>query len=110
MPLRIGTHILVRRVVVSRMSIVIQGMKMPKDRAVIEIHPVGGYACTRYGFVVGRVIEIPPHGRLIDADALNLDYEVEMADDWKTAHEIANVVKYAPTIIPADPEGGANDG
>ncbi len=36
--------------------------------------------------------------RLIDADALNLDYEVEMADDWNTAHEIANVVKYAPTI------------
>lgn len=44
------------------------------------------------------------HGRLIDADALNLDYEVEMADDWKTAHEIANCVKYAPTIIEADKE------
>jgi hypothetical protein len=44
------------------------------------------------------------HGRLIDADALNLDYEVEMADDWKTAHEIANCVKYAPTIIEADEE------
>lgn len=36
--------------------------------------------------------------RLIDADALNLEYEVDMADDWKTAHEIANIVKYAPTI------------
>lgn len=36
--------------------------------------------------------------RLIDADALNLDYEVETADDWKTAHEIANVIKYAPTV------------
>ena len=36
--------------------------------------------------------------RLIDADALNLDYEVEMADDWKTAHEMANHIKYAPTI------------
>ena len=36
--------------------------------------------------------------RLIDADALNLDYEVDMADDWKTAHEIANIVKCAPTI------------
>lgn len=22
----------------------------------------------------------------------------EMADDWKTAHEIANVIKYAPTV------------
>lgn len=36
--------------------------------------------------------------RLIDADALNLDYEVDMADDWKTAHEIANHIRYAPTI------------
>ena len=36
--------------------------------------------------------------RLIDADALNLDYEVDMADDWKTAHEMANIVKYAPTV------------
>lgn len=26
-----------------------------------------------------------------------LDKEVEDADDWKTAHEIANVVKYFPS-------------
>ena len=44
------------------------------------------------------------HGRLIDADALNLEKEVSMADDWKTAHEIANCIKYAPTIIEADAE------
>ena len=44
------------------------------------------------------------HGRLIDADALELEKEVSMADDWKTAHEIANCVKYAPTIIEADEE------
>ena len=36
--------------------------------------------------------------RLIDVDALNLDYEVDMADDWKTAHEIANHIRYAPTV------------
>ena len=46
------------------------------------------------------------HGRLIDADALNLDHKVEMAVemavDWKTAHMISNVVKYAPTIVPAE--------
>ena len=40
--------------------------------------------------------------RLIDADELNLDYEVEMADDWKTAHEIANHVKYAPIAYDVD--------
>lgn len=42
------------------------------------------------------------HGRLIDADALDLEHEIDMADDWKTAHEIANCAKYAPTIIEAD--------
>ena len=38
--------------------------------------------------------------RLIDKDSLmeELEREVELADDWKTAHEIANVVKYAPTV------------
>ena len=37
--------------------------------------------------------------RYIDADALmrELEREVELADDWKTAHEIVNVVKYFPT-------------
>ena len=42
--------------------------------------------------------------RLIDGDALDLDREVELADEWKTAHEIANCVKYAPTVdaVPLD--------
>ena len=48
--------------------------------------------------------QLKGHGRLIDADALDLEKEVSMADDWKTAHEIANCVKYAPTIIEADKE------
>ncbi len=56
-----------------------------------------------YEYLMMHGMPLPKgHGRLIDADALNLDYEVEMADDWKTAHEIANCVKYAPTIIEAD--------
>ena len=44
------------------------------------------------------------HGDLIDRDTLNLDYEVSIADDWKTAHEIANCVKYASAVIHADKE------
>ena len=45
--------------------------------------------------------------RLIDADALmkELEREVELADDWKTAHEIVNVVKYFPTIEPEQKKG-----
>lgn len=40
------------------------------------------------------------HGRLIDADAL----EVSMGNDWKTGNEITNCIKSAPTIIEADKE------
>lgn len=49
--------------------------------------------------------------RLIDADALmkELEREVELADDWKTAHEIANVVKYFPTIEPERKKGAWTD-
>lgn len=38
--------------------------------------------------------------RLIDADKLipELEKEVKLADDWKTAHELFNVVKYFPTV------------
>lgn len=45
--------------------------------------------------------------RPIDADALmkELEREVDLADDWKTAHEIVNVVKYFPTIEPEQKKG-----
>ena len=38
-------------------------------------------------------------GEYIDKEKLIeiLEQEVEEADDWKTAHEIANVVKYFPS-------------
>lgn len=37
--------------------------------------------------------------RYIDADALmkEIDREVKLSDHWKTAHEMANVIKYFPT-------------
>lgn len=51
------------------------------------------------------LVEVPkPHGRLIDADAINLDYVVDMADDWEVAHEITNCMRYAPTVIEAEDE------
>ena len=37
---------------------------------------------------------------IIDKEALmkELDKAVELADDWKTAHEIANIVRYFPAV------------
>lgn len=41
-------------------------------------------------------VEKRPQGEWIDRTALleELEKEVKMADDWKTAHELFNVVKY----------------
>ena len=72
-------------------------------KLVIDIHDIPQNDHERW--VLKNGTPLPKgHGRLIDADALDLEKEVSMADDWKTAHEIANCVKYAPTIIEADKE------
>lgn len=97
------------------MSIVIHGMKMPKncgvcfvgDRTICKEH------CP--------LIEIPPHGRLIDADALKIyqmeenvradgdpneyEYDAGLIDGLHMADKDVSV---AITVIPADPEGGAD--
>ena len=93
------------------MSIILKGIDMPKNG---EMHRINIYDNGNTYIITSNIlyetdrkdveaIQIPtPHGRLIDADALELEKEVELADDWKTAHEIANCVKYAPTILEAE--------
>lgn len=90
------------------MSILIKNMEMPTE---------GEYNMTLYVFSDGsaymdvaslpvdndkfEVVPVPPHGRLIDANALkpymlNEHYKYRLVYD---ANEVAN----APTIIPAEP-------
>lgn len=56
-----------------------------------------------YGAIADAIkngIPLPEHhGRLIDADALDFEEEVNLADDWRSANSIAQIVKDAPTII-----------
>jgi len=95
------------------MSIILKGIDLPKEGEWLEViikptkevivdtvrYRDNALLKTEYG----SATQIPKgHGRLIDADALELEKEVELADDWKTAHEIANCVKYAPTILEAE--------
>lgn len=69
-----------------------------EDIDAIKYLQKNGFA-SRHELAILNGIPLPKgHGRLIDADAL----EVSMADDWHTANEIANCIKYAPTIIEAD--------
>lgn len=88
------------------MSIIIEGIDLPTTPKKIVIYPSGNvdeYVLNELIQTDCQAIQIPtPHGRLIDADALDLEREVDLADDWKTAHEISNCVRYAPTILEAE--------
>ena len=103
-------------------GIYIHGMKMPKDEKAIhlEIHSDGIVLMWQMGDddkVVGTAIELPPHGRLIDADALfkamfqcsdgSIIGDKDI-DGWPHEARYADIkrfIRQAPTIIPAD--GGA---
>ena len=98
------------------MSVLIKGMEMPKDGELlcINIHP-DGKVCINLDLKcekVGEAIPVPPHGRLIDADALHeelcaLEYvrENEWLDGVREARGVdaARVALLdAPTIIEAE--------
>lgn len=85
------------------MGVYIAGMEMPTNAdmapTAVWVYP-NGYAIVfkdngkmkQYT----EAVPVPPHGRLIDADALVLE------DDYYGWRD-KQVVKNAPTIIPADP-------
>lgn len=94
------------------MSILIQGMEMPKsfDHLFVGENLAGDLFVrndTQEGddVVWYPLIEVPPHGRLIDADELLTSNGVgtKIAGWGKMYHETC--IEYAPTIIPADKEG-----
>lgn len=98
------------------MSVLIKGMEMPnkKNGAVLIIYP-NGDAVFEDGYHY-KAIPVPPHGRLIDADALDIkrreeqawiDYNVDHHNEYLEGvkdglHEAAKQLSLAPTIIPAD--------
>ena len=101
------------------MSVLIKGMKMPKNCEDCKISvPIGllGVGVIQHCPLFQRVadedecplIELPPHGRLIDADALIIDLldrgiEGLQTDDF---HEIQQAVADAPTILEAEVDDG----
>lgn len=93
------------------MSILITNIDMPKDGELlcINIHPDGkvyinlDLSCKN---VVGTAISIPPHGKLIDVDALAKHTAKERFITWFCGDKQINVpwkaVTDAPTIIEAE--------
>lgn len=57
-----------------------------------------------------EAVPVPPHGRLIDADALLSQYKGNIwtakTDYAEGLRDVANDIKQAPTIIEAEEEQG----
>ena len=111
------------------MSILIKGMEMPKScfycpfrrkinpddiqclvtRDVFEETFAGTIEMRNRGFC--PLVEIPPHGRLIDADVLekkfcsHCDDYMSGKDECKEGCFDLKIIKSMPTVIPADKDG-----
>ena len=89
------------------MSVLIKGMEMPQK---------GEYECTirvwadgtamLYGnsklIDGGELVPVPPHGRLIDADAIRADIDEKRPGRSYEDAWTLTVIDAAPTIIPAE--------
>jgi len=101
------------------MSVIVKGMDMPENCQECECLNVEHFFCQVSGrapkdenMVKRRpewcqLIEVPPHGDLIDRDALrdnNCDaFEIKGADGTILAMDVS-IIDDAPTIIPASEE------
>ena len=83
------------------MSVLIRGMEMPTEPMVLILFPDGNISTEEYEIGANaKAIELPPHGRLIDADMLTTVTEM-VNGEFKTYIEVFEVVD-APTIIEAE--------
>lgn len=85
------------------MSIIITGLEMPTERKSfnLTIKYNGTVFDTETGMQVAEAHELPPHGRLIDADAIPFaESENGCQDDYAFRYDINEM----PTIIEAEPE------
>ena len=95
------------------MSILIKGMEMPKNckhckfrKTELQEEPDWCLISEESLFELAEndcpLVEVPPHGRLIDADKIGYHSGTwEKGCDWVMQSEIALM----PTVIPADKDG-----
>ena len=102
------------------MGIYIKDMKMPETCFTCKLaHPAyieRSLCCSQTGQIVDAkhaeserlkecpLVELPPHGRLIDADALIKKVEHDTPLSAVFEKTIRRYLENAPTIIPADKE------
>ena len=79
----------------------------------------GAYICVLTGELIDNtkleehcpLVPVPPHGRLIDADALEQDAQKRLLmcdkndNQFQRPYEVIRAIALAPTVIPASEEG-----
>ncbi|MBQ1790632.1 MAG: hypothetical protein II008_10655 [Oscillospiraceae bacterium] len=96
-------------------DILIKGMEMPEncDDCLLGADCPHDQSMDGYKMQGGRprtcpLVPVPPHGRLIDADALLKKCEFVCTDDDVDVRAFRySVIEDAPTIIPAEEDGHA---
>lgn len=87
------------------MSILIEGMELPKGKEItLRIDEAGEvYVFGSYPTELHRAVELPPHGRLIDADVLIeiVKRDTPLSDVFEKT--ILRYLENARTVIPAEP-------
>lgn len=84
------------------MSVLIRGMELPTTPVLFCIHPDGKvFADLEGNWREYKAVPVPPHGRLIDADALAISTAVPLDGKPYQYVHIDNI-KAAPTIVPAE--------
>ena len=97
------------------MSVLIDNMRMPKKYPVsLTIWPNGIYTATTISgrkFSGVEAVELPPHGRLGDLDALLKEvnriydqYDAGIISEITCMNALSWAIRNAPTIIPAEEE------
>jgi len=94
------------------MSVLIKGMEMPTKTVLFCIHPGGKvFADIEENWREYEAVTVPPHGRLIDADArVNVQIYNDEYEDFQTVNMSIDdlldcswiELEDAPTIIPAE--------
>lgn len=86
-------------------GIYIAGMEMPKSYMDVRIYADGrviSKSIRSFGEEIATAIPVPPHGRLVDSDALVRSCKDEKGIYFgRDAAIIGEAVESAPTIIPA---------
>ena len=91
------------------MSIIIKGMEMPKyDTFHLTLLDDGTVCDGVWGDVVAQAVELPPHGRLIDAEWLTEHMRNKYENGpfgWNPDEfDVLAVIEDAPTIVEAEVE------